>query len=122
MKSRTDGYKGEFASRAIDIFVNNEFLRRVWCGPLATKTEATGVFVALCKGEFSDYVAINDHDAYWIVSLRDPRKIRIDFPEKKPPLVQTEYNVSDLGHVLSVPGDFPSWVEGLNVKRSLLEE
>jgi hypothetical protein len=89
---------------------------------MPSTTGVTGLFVALCKGQSAEYVAVHDGDAFWIVSIANPLEVHTVFPEKEPPEIKAEYNVTDPGDVLAMPGKFSYWTEYLNRRRSLLAE
>lgn len=122
IKSHTEKYGGAFASRSIDIEQNGKKLRRIWFGPMPSRTGVTGLSVALCRGKNSDYIAFYDEDAFWVLSLAEPREdLRNAFPEKEPPSILAEYTVSDFGNIVPMAKNFSFWVERVNRKRSLLE-
>lgn len=113
---------GEFTSRSINIFVDGRRIRRMWCSPMPSNTGGTGCLVALCKGESAKYVAVRDQSAFWIVDLGNPSEVRTTFPEKTPLTIESEFNVTDTGHVAAMPAKFSYWMESLDQKRSLLEQ
>src|SRR5438067_155289 len=117
-----DRASGEFFSRSVDIFVAGKRIKRVWCSPMPSNTGGTGCFVALCQGETAKYVAILDGSAVWIIDLRNPAEVRTTFHEKNPPTIESEFNVTDVGNVVPMPAKFSYWMEGLNQKRTLLEQ
>lgn len=121
VKRHMDTPSGEFISRSVDIFVDGKRVRRMWCSPMPSMTGVTGMFIALCKGQTTEYVAVFDQDAVWIVNLNEPTQMHTAFPEKDPPEIEAEFNVTDLGDVLPMQKKFSNWMEYVNRKRDLLE-
>ena len=122
IEHHTDKPGGEFISRSVDVFVNGRRIRRMWCSPMPSNSGGTGCFVALCRGEAGKYVAVRDQSAFWILSLENPSEVHTTFPEKRPLSMEAEFNVTDTGHVVSMPAQFSYWIESLDQKRSLLDQ
>src|SRR5436190_21869129 len=69
IKEYTDKPGGTIITRALDVWTGKKLLRRVWCPPAPRPPGLLSSFqVALCKGESTEYVVINDEDLFWIVS------------------------------------------------------
>jgi hypothetical protein len=121
-RSYTDGYGGPFATRSVDIYRDGKHWQRVWCGPLPGPTSLSQIFVALCRGQSSEYLSLRDDNRFWIVNLSQPEEVRTTFPEKSPPVIETEYCVADKGYVKKWTSSFSDWERYVKREQKLLEE
>jgi hypothetical protein len=120
--AHTEGLGGAFISRSFDVYRDRKFLGRMWCAPMPRSYGTLSSFhVAHCVGQSSEYLVVNDADAFWIMDLNRPSQIFTAFPETVPPKVMTAVGSGEGFNMSSESVTYEDWIQRLQ-RRTLLNE